>query len=138
MKQLWFTGMLLASAAGGGQPWHVAVLGATVASPGNVAVARDDAASLTCQGSSRHKRAQELVITIAPSRVKISDNSKQGATLAKITVSSSNGAPYHGKLRLTKNPGGICRLVDMELQLGRDTTKADDYTTSVCTVTASK
>ena len=43
-----------------------------------------------------------------------------------------------GTVRITNNPGGICRLTGMELQLGRDTTKADDYTTPVCTVTAFK
>jgi hypothetical protein len=46
--------------------------------------------------------------------------------------------PFTGKvrLRLTKNERRICQLVGLRLQLGRDTTKADDYTTSVCTVTA--
>jgi hypothetical protein len=82
--------------------------------------------------------APKLVVTITPSQVKINDTSKQGTPLAAIVVSWSNGVPYTGTVRLTKNPGGICQLAGMELQLGRDTTKADDYTTSVCTVTASK
>lgn len=139
MKRLvGFAGMFLLSAAGGGQPWGVAVVDATVATAGNVTVGRDDAASLVCQSSSRHKPAPELLITITPSNVKIIDTSKRGTPLAKVTARWSNGEPYHGKLRLTKNPGRICRLVDMELRLGRDTTKADDYTTSVCTVTTSK
>jgi hypothetical protein len=80
----------------------------------------------------------QLVMTITPSEIKIPDNSKQGAPLAKITVSWSNGVPYHGELRLTKNPGEICQLAGTEIRLGRDTTNADDYTTSVCTVTASE
>ena len=42
------------------------------------------------------------------------------------------------KLEVTKNPGRICQLSGMELQLGRDTTKADDYKTPMCTVTAFK
>jgi hypothetical protein len=29
-------------------------------------------------------------------------------------------------VRLTKNEEGICQLAGMQLQLGRDTTKADD------------
>jgi hypothetical protein len=44
----------------------------------------------------------------------------------------------YGNVRLTKNPGGICQLAGMELQLGRDTAKADDNTIPVCTVTAFK
>ncbi|HYZ41870.1 MAG TPA: hypothetical protein VE687_14780 [Stellaceae bacterium] len=139
MKQLvGFAGMFLASAVGGGQLWHGVVLGVTDAAARNVTVGPHGAASLTCQSGSRHKRPSELVITITPSNVKISDTSKQGTPLAKVTARWSNGEPYHGQFRLTKNPGGICRLIGMELQLGRDTTKADDYTTSVCTVTTRK
>jgi hypothetical protein len=57
---------------------------------------------------------------------------------------------FTGDVRLTKNPSGICQLsriaergntltaaTRMELQLGRATTKTDDYTIPVCTVTAS-
>jgi hypothetical protein len=139
MKQLvGFAGMLLVSAVGGGQPWYGAMLGVTDAAARNVTVGPHGAASLTCQSGSRHKRRPELVITITPSNVKITDTSKQGTPLAKVTSRWSNGEPYHGQLRLTKNPGGICRLVGMELRLGRDMTKADDYTTPVCTVTTSK
>jgi hypothetical protein len=82
--------------------------------------------------------APTLVVTINPSNVKIDDTAKQGTPLAAIAVSWSNGAPYTGTVRLTKNPGGICQLAGMELRLGRDTTKTDDYTTSVCTVTATE
>ena len=129
MKQLiGVTGMLLASAAGAEQPAFVSIPGATVTLE----------ADLSCQNSSKYKPAAELAVTITPSQIKIPDNSKRGTPLAKVMVSWSNGKPYRGKLRLTKNPGGICQLAGMEIQLGRDTTKADDYTTSVCTVTASK
>lgn len=82
------------------------------------------------------KSAPTVVVTMTPSKVKIDDTTKRGAPLATITARWTNGAPYTGKLTLTKNPGGICRLVGTEVQLGRDATKADDYTTSVCTVTA--
>jgi hypothetical protein len=93
-----------------------------------------------CLGSAdaaRNKPATELVVTITPSNVKITDNSKRGTRLATVAVRRSDGAPFKGKLTLTNNPGRICQLVGMEVQLGRDATKADDYTTSVCTVTAS-
>jgi hypothetical protein len=80
--------------------------------------------------------APKLVVTINPPNVKIPDNSKRGMRLATIVVSRSNGAPFTGKVKLTKNPGGICQLAGMEIQLGRNTTKGEDYTTSVCTVTA--
>jgi hypothetical protein len=62
-----------------------------------------------------------------------------------------SGAAFTGDVRLTKNPAGICQLsriaergnsltwaTRMELRLGRDTTKADDNTIPVCTVTAFK
>ena len=73
-----------------------------------------------------------------PPEVTIPDNSKRGTLLAKISVGWSDGAEFIGNVRLTKNPGGICQLAGMELQLGRDTTKADDNTIPVCTVTAFK
>ena len=66
------------------------------------------------------------------------DNSKRGTQLATVSVRRSDGAEFTGNVRLTKNPGGICQLAGMELQLGRDTTKADDNTIPVCTVTAFK
>ena len=87
----------------------------------------------TCSGC---KSPPELVLTIAPSPVTIPDNSKRGKPLATVSARWSDGAQYTGELRLTKNPGGICQLSGMELQLGRDTTKDDDFTASVCTVTA--
>jgi len=128
MKQLVsLTRIFLVSSIATEQP-AVSMLGATVIPE----------AGLTCQAGSRHKPGPELVVTITPPAIKIPDNSKRGTPLAKITVAWSNGAPYHGKLKLTKNPGGICQLAGMEIQLARDTTKADDYITSVCTVTASK
>ncbi len=77
-------------------------------------------------------------MTITPPKVKIPDNSERGTRLAKVAVRWSNGKPFSGEVRLTKNPDGICQLSGMELQLGRDTTKGDDYRTSVCTVTAIK
>jgi len=139
MKQLvGFAGMLLASSAGAGQPGHVAVHSTTVTRTGEVTVGYSGAAGLICQTSARDKLGPKLVVTITPSKVKIIDTSKKGTPLAAVAVRWSNGAPFTGKVRLTKNPGGICQLADMELQLGRDTRKADDYTTSVCTVTATK
>jgi hypothetical protein len=128
--------VLLASSAGAGGPGHGALHSTTVTLWEEVAHARE--ARLACQRSKPHKRAPELVIMITPSKIKIPDNSKRGTPLAKITVGWSNGVPYHRELKLSKNPGGICQLAGMEIQLGRDTTKADDYTTSVCTVTTSE
>src|ERR1700731_336231 len=102
----------------------------------------------TCPGC---KPAPELEVTITPPKVTIPDNSKRGTQLATVSVRWSDGAVFTGDVRLTKNPSGICQLsriaergnsltaaTRMELQLGRDTTKADDYTIPVCTVTAFK
>ena len=86
----------------------------------------------TCLGC---KPAPELEVTISPPKVTIPDNSKRGTQLATVSVRWSDGAKFTGNA-LTKNPGGICQLAGMELQLGRDTTKADDNTIPVCTVTA--
>jgi hypothetical protein len=80
--------------------------------------------------------APEPEVKITPSSVTIPDNSKRGTPLATVSVRWIDGAQFTGELRLTKNPGGICQLAGVELQLGRDTTNADDYTNSVCTVTA--
>jgi hypothetical protein len=77
-------------------------------------------------------------VTITPPKVKIPDNSKRGTRLAKVTVRWRNGEPFRVEVRLTKNETGLCQLSGMELQLGRDITKAEDYRTSVCTVTAIK
>jgi len=90
-------------------------------------------------------------VTASPPKVTIPDNSKRGTQLAKVSVGWSDGAKFIGNVRLTENPGGICQLsriavrgnsltgaTRMELQLGRDTTKADDNTIPVCTVTAFK
>jgi hypothetical protein len=87
----------------------------------------------TCSGC---KTSPELVLTITPSSVTIPDESKRGRPLATVSARWSDGVQYTGELGLTKNPGGICQLSGMELQLGRDTTKADDGTVPVCTVTA--
>jgi hypothetical protein len=84
------------------------------------------------------KPAPELEVTIKPSSVTIPDASKRGTRLATVSVRWSDGTPFAGNVVLTKNPGGICQLAGMELQLGRDTTKADDYTAPVCSVTAFK
>ena len=132
-----FAWMLLASSAGAGQPGHVALHSSDGASLiANITVGHEDAPRLICQISARHEPMPELKLKIDPPKVKIPDNSKRGTRLATITV-WSNGAPFTGKvrLRLTKNQRRICQLAGMELQLGRDTTKADDYKTLVCTVT---
>jgi hypothetical protein len=96
------------------------------------------AARRICETRARHRPAPELEVTITPPKVKIPDNSKRGTRLAKVTVWWSNGEPFRGEVRLTKDTGGICQLSGMELQLSRDITKAEDYRTSVCTVTAIK
>jgi hypothetical protein len=86
----------------------------------------------TCFGC---KPTPEPEVKITPSSVTILDNSKRGTPLATVSVRTAR-AQFTGELRLTKNPGGICQLAGLELQLGRDTTKDDDFTASVCTVTA--
>jgi hypothetical protein len=126
MKQLvGLAGMLLASSAGAGQlgGHDISLIG--------------HATDLSCQTSARHDPVSKLELKINPPLVKVPDNSKRGTPLATITV-LSNGVPFTGKvrLRLTKNQRRICQLVGLRLRLGRDTTKADDYTTSVCTITA--
>jgi hypothetical protein len=80
----------------------------------------------------------ELEVTITPSTVAIPDNSRRGRALAMVSVRWSDGAPFRGSVRLTKNQDELCQMAGMQLQLGRDTTKADDYRTWVCTVTAFK
>jgi hypothetical protein len=126
-----FAGMLLASSAGAGQPGHLGMP--------RTAVTTLRAADLICETSAaRHKPAPKLEVKITPPKVKIPDNSKKGTPLARIEVHWSDGAPFIGIVRITKNPGRICQLSGMELQLGRDTTKADDYKTPMCTVTAFK
>ena len=123
MKQLvWFAGMLLASSA----------------EAGHVTIAQDEATGFICETSARHKPAPKLEVKITPPKVKIPDNSKKGTPLAKVEVHWSDGRPFTGTVRITKNPGEICQLSGMELRLGRDTTKADDYKTPMCTVTAFK
>jgi hypothetical protein len=139
MKQLvGLAGMLLAASAGAGQPGHFAMQSAPVTTPEDVMAGHNGAAGLTCETRARHRPAPKLEVTITPPKVKIPDNSKQGTPLAKVTVRWTNGEPFRGEVRLTKNRAGICQLSGMELQLSRDITKADDYTTSVCTVTAIK
>jgi hypothetical protein len=69
----------------------------------------------TCPGC---KPAPELEVTITPPKVTIPDNSKGGTQLATVSVRWSDGAEFTGNVRLTKNPGGICELAGMELQLG--------------------
>jgi hypothetical protein len=140
MKQLvGFAGMLLAASAGAEQPGHVAMQSATVSTrAGVMAGQHNDGAGLICESRARRKQALKLEVTITPPNVKIPDNSERGTRLAKVAVRWSNGKPFSGEVRLTKNSGGICQLSGMELQLGRDTTKGDDYRNFVCTVTAIK
>jgi hypothetical protein len=139
MKQLvGLAGVLLAASAGAGQPEPVAMQSCPVTSPEGVAAGHNGTAGLTCETPARHRPEPKLEVTITPPKVKIPDNSKRGTLLAKITVRWSNGEPFRGEVRLTKNTAGICQLSGMELQLSRDITKAEDYTTSVCTVTAIK
>jgi hypothetical protein len=139
MKRLvGFAGMLLASSAAAGEPDHSILQSATVIKPGDVMAGYDRAARRIYETRARHRPAPELEVTITPPTVKIPDNSKRGTRLAKVTVRWSDGEPFRGEVRLTKNEAGICQLSGMELQLGRDTIKAEDYTTSVCTVTAIK
>ena len=139
MKRLvGFAGMLLATSAGAGEPGHPILQSATVATPEAVMAGHTGAAGLICETRARQRPAPKLEVTITPPKVKIPDNSKRGTRLAKVTVRWSNGEPFRGEVRLTKNQRGICQLSGMELQLGRDTTKADDYTAPVCTVTAIK
>ena len=139
MKRLvGFAGILLASSAGAGQPGHSILQSATVTKTGDVMAGHYGAARRICETRARHRPPPELEVTITPLKVKIPDNSKRGARLAKVTVRWSNGEPFRGEVRLTKDTGGICQLSCMELQLSRDITKAEDYRTSVCTVTAIK
>jgi hypothetical protein len=139
MKRLvGFAGMLLASSAAAGEPGHSILQSATVTKPGDVLAGHNDATGRICETRARHRPAPDLEVTITPPKVKIPDNSKQGTRLAKVTVRWSNGEPFRGEIRLTKDTGGICQLSGMELQLSRNITKAEDYKTSVCTVTAIK
>jgi hypothetical protein len=139
MKRLvGFAGMLLASSAAAGEPSHSILQSATVTKPGDVTASHNGAARRICETRARHRPAPELEVTITPPKIKIPDNSQRGTRLAMVTVRWSNGEPFRGGVRLTKNEAGICQLSDMELQLGRDITKAEDYRTSVCTVTAIK
>ena len=127
-------GVLLATSAGAGQPARSAMHRA----PADAVAGHNGAADLIGDTRARHRPAPELEVTITPPKVKIPDNSKRGTRLAKVTVRWSNGEPFRGEVRLTKDTGGICQLSGMELQLSRDVTKAEDYRTSVCTVTAIK
>ena len=131
-------GVLLATSAGAGQPARFAVHSSPVTTPADAMAGHNGAAELIGETRARHRPAPELEVTITPSKVKIPDNSKRGTRLAKVTVRWSNGEPFRGEVRLTKDKGGICQLSGMELQLSRDVTKAEDYRTSVCTVTAIK
>ena len=139
MKQLvGLAGVLLAASAGAGEPGTVAMQSGPITSLEGVMAGHNGTAGLICETGASHRPEPKLEVTITPPKVKIPDNSKRGTRLAKVTLRSSNGEPFRGEIRLSKNPGGICQLSGMELQLGRDTTKADDYTTSVGTVTAIK
>ena len=139
MKQLvGLAGVFLAASAGTGQPEPVAMQSCRITPVEGVTAGPSGTAGLTCETPARHRRGPNLEVTITPPKVKIPDSSKRGTRLATIAVRWSNGERFDGGVRLTKNPGGICQLSGMELQLGRDTTKADDYTTPVCTVTAFK
>jgi hypothetical protein len=139
MKRLvGFAGMLLATSAAAGEPGPVALQSGPITPPKGVTAAHTGAAGLICETRARHRPAPKLEVTITPPKVKIPDTSKRGTRLAEITVRWSNGEPFRGEVRLTKNTTGICQLSGMELQLSRDLTKAEDATTSVCTVTAFK
>ena len=127
-------GLLLATSAGAGQPARFPMQRA----PADAVAGHNGAADLIGDTRARHRPAPELEVTITPPKVKIPDNSKRGTRLATVTVRWSNGEPFRGEVRLTKDTGGICQLSGMELQLSRDVTKAEDYRTSVCTVTAIK
>ena len=131
-------GVFLAASAGAGQPEPVAMQSCPITPPEDVTAGRHGTAGLTCETPARHRREPKLEVTITPPRVKIPDNSKRGMLLAKVTVRWRNGESFRGEVRLTKDTRGICQLSGMELQLSRDITKAEDYTTSVCTVTAIK
>jgi hypothetical protein len=134
MKQLvGFAGLLLAASTAAGQPGPI-----VMPAQEEVIVGHNGAADPICETRRRHRPAPELEVKITPSEVKIPDNAKRGIPLAKVTVRWSNGEPFRGELRLTKNTAGICQLSGMELQLSRDVTKADDYKRSLCTVTAIK
>ena len=139
MKQLvGLAGVLLAASAGAAQRVPVAMQSGPITPPQSVMAGHPGAAGLICETRARHRPAPELEVTITPPKVKIPDNSKRGTRLAKVTVRWSNGEPFRGEVRLTKDTGGICQLSGMELRLSRDITKAEDYRTSVCTVTAIK
>jgi hypothetical protein len=139
MKQLVrLAGVLLAASAGAGQPGPVAMQSCPITPPEGVTAGHNGAAGLIGETRARHRPVPKLEVTITPPEVKIPDDSKPGTPLAKITVRWSNGEPFRGEVRLTKNTAGICQLSGMELQLSRNITKAEDYTTSVCTVTAIK
>jgi hypothetical protein len=139
MKRLvGFAGMLLATSVAAGEPVPVAMQSGPITPPECVMAARIGTAGLICESRARNRPAPKLEVTITPPKVKIPDTSKRGTRLAEITVRWSNGEPFRGEVRLTKNTTGICQLAGMELQLSRDLTKAEDATTSVCTVTAIK
>jgi len=129
-----FAGVLLAGSAVAEQPGPVA----THITP----VAGSDAGltgvGLICETRRRYRPAPKLEVTITPPEVKIPDNAKRGTPLAKVTVRWSNGEPFQGQLRLTRNTAGICELSGTDLKLSRDVNKADDYKRSKCTVTAIK
>ena len=115
MKRLvGFAGMLLAASAAAGEPGHSILQGATVTKPGDVTAGHNGAARRICETRARHRPAPELEVTITPPKVKIPDNSKRGTRLAKVTVRWSNGEPFRGEIRLTKNTAGICQLLGME------------------------
>ena len=139
MKQLaGFAGVLLAASAAAGQPGQFAMQTAPVTASQDVMAGHNGAAGLICETRARHRPPRELEVTITPPTVKIPDNAKRGTLLAKVTVRWSDGEPFRGELRLTKNTAGTCQLSGTELRLSRNVTKADDYKRSLCTVTAVK
>jgi hypothetical protein len=95
---------------------------------------RPGAIGARLETSTGHRPAPQLEVTITPPKVTIPDNSKRGMRLAKVTVRWSNGEPFTGKVDIIKND--FCQFSGMELELSRDTTKADANTTWVCTVIA--
>ena len=108
MKRLvGFAGTLLAISAAAGELGNAILQSATVTTPGHGMAGQNGAAGLICETRARRKPAPELEVTITPPTVKIPDSAKRGMRLAKITVRWSNGEPFRGEVRLTKNTAGI-------------------------------
>jgi hypothetical protein len=120
MKRLvGFAGMLQATSAAAREPGNAILQSATVITPRHAMAGQNSAAGLICETRARRKPVPELEVTITPPTVKIPDNAKRGMRLAKITVRWSNGEPFRGEVRLTKNTAGICQLGTVKLAESR-------------------